>query len=134
MMSSALCSQNLTVRRSAHIMGSVAAGVVALGILAQDVIAYFCIAIPAIVPLFLWMRAGAFGIPVLPAISGLFFVYYGLPLLRSETKTYGPDELFWAAVTVGSFLIAASVACWPFLGRTPKRFHNSSQKFVFDIQ
>jgi hypothetical protein len=134
MRSSALFSQSLTARRRGHIIGSAAAGVAVLGVFAQDVIAYFCIAIPCIIPLFLWLRAGAFGMPVLPALFGLFFVYYALPLLRSEITIYGPDQLFWAAVTVGSFLIAASIACWPFLGRMPKRVHNSGQRFVSDTR
>ena len=114
MNSVSLFSQALDPHRRAYILGAVTACVMTVGVFAQDLIAYLCVAIPAIVPLFLWMRAGALGMPVLPAISGLFFVYYAVPLLRSDIALYGSEELIGAAAMVGSFLVAASVASGEF--------------------
>jgi hypothetical protein len=52
---------------------------------------------------------------VLPALSGLFFIYYAMPLLRGQIAIYGSDEVVGAAATVGVFLITATLACAPFL-------------------
>jgi hypothetical protein len=66
---------------------------------------------------FLWVSSGAFGIPVLPVISALSYIYYALPLLSGNTlAVYRPEDLVWAALSVGLFLTAASLAAWPFLG------------------
>jgi hypothetical protein len=125
MTSSSLFFQTLDARRSAYILGAVAAGAMVAGVFAHDMAAYFCVAVPAFVPLFLWLRAGALGIPVLPAISALFFIYYALPLLRSEINVYGSEELVRAAVMVGSFLVAAALAAWPFLGQSRRHARTS---------
>ncbi len=134
MTSSAVFSHSIGPRRSAYILGAVAAGMMITGIFAQDPIAYLCVAVPAMVPLYLWMRAGALGMPVLPVISGLFFVYYAIPLLRSQTLAYGSEQLIAAGATVGSFLLAASIASWPFLGRGRRQSRSYGRNFVSDTQ
>jgi hypothetical protein len=84
---------------------------------AQDAIAYLCVTIPVFLPVFLWMSSGAYGIPVLPVISALFYLFYAMPLLFGNTLAmYRQDDLVWAAMSVGLFLIAASLGTWPFLG------------------
>jgi hypothetical protein len=129
-----LFSQVLDPHRRAYILGVMTACVMVVGVFAQDLIAYLCVAIPALVPLFLWMRAGALGMPVLPAISGLFFVYYAVPLLRSDIALYGSEELIGAAAMVGSFLVAASVASLPFLQRARQQASMASRNVVSDNQ
>src|ERR1700736_3677982 len=102
---SALLIQKLDASRRAYIIGVTTACVLALGVFAENLYAYLAVAIPTIVPLFLWLRAGAYGIPVLPAASTLFLGYYAVPLLRSNIQIYESEQLLWGTPTVGSFLI-----------------------------
>ncbi len=85
-------------------------------------------------PLLVWLRAGAQAIPILPVISGLFFVYYAIPLLRSQAAAYNPDELVQAATAVAAFLVAANIASLPFQGRTHGRPAAFKQSQVADQQ
>src|SRR5450755_4413335 len=100
-MTSVLFSEFADARRRNFLLGAVEVGVIVAGLFAQDLISYLCVAIPALVPLVLWMRAGAPGIPVLPMISILYFIYYAGPLLRGEIAPYSPDEVLRAAAAVG---------------------------------
>jgi hypothetical protein len=131
---SRLLTQSLDASRIAYIVGAAAACVLVLGIFAEDPIAYLMVAIPTLLPLFLWLRAGAYGVPVLPAASALFFGYYAVPLLRSNILVYEPDQLLWGAATVGSFLIAASLAFWLFLSPYRRRSDHVSRNFASDAQ
>jgi hypothetical protein len=88
--------------------------VIVLGLFAQDTFAYFMIAIPVVVPLLLWLR-GRTGVPVLSVVSAPFFVYYAMPLLRSDMARFSSEELAGAAAACGAFLLAASAASWPFV-------------------
>jgi hypothetical protein len=97
-------------------LGAVAACLTIVGVFAQDVVAYLVIAVPVMVPLLIWLRSGARGMPVLPVLSTLYFIYYAIPLLRPGIVAYGSEELVWAAAAVGLFLLAAGAASWPFLG------------------
>jgi hypothetical protein len=104
-------------RQIANLLRLIALCLLAASPFAVDPIAYMCITIPVLVAPFLWVNSGAFGIPVLPVISTLSYVYYALPLLSGNTLTvYRPEDLVWAALSVGLFLTAASLAAWPFLG------------------
>ena len=104
-------------RQIANLLCLIALCLLAASPFAVDPIAYMCITIPVLVAPFLWVSSGAFGIPVLPVISALSYVYYALPLLSGNTlAVYRPEDLVWAALSVGLFLTAASLAAWPFLG------------------
>jgi hypothetical protein len=116
-MTSVLFSEFADARRRNYLLGAVEIGVIVAGLFSQDLIAYLCVAIPALVPLVLWMRSGAPGIPVLPIISSLYFIYYAAPLLRGEIAPYAPDEVLRASAAVGGFLLAAALASWLFLTR-----------------
>jgi hypothetical protein len=105
------------LRQAATLLRLIALGLLAASPFAADPIAYMCITIPVLVAPFLWVSSGAFGIPVLPVISALSYLYYALPLLSGNTlAVYRPEDLVWAALSVGLFLTAASLAAWPFLG------------------
>jgi hypothetical protein len=105
------------LRQAGNLLRLIALGLLAATPFAVDPIAYMCITIPVLVAPFLWVSSGAFGIPVLPVISALSYVYYAMPLLSGNTlAVYRPDDLVWAALSVGLFLTAASLAAWPFLG------------------
>ena len=96
---------------------AMAALLLSLSFFAQDSIAYLCVTVPVLVPMFLWVNYGAFGIPVLPVIAALYYLYYAMPLLIGNTlQIYQQSELVWAGLSVGLFLTAASLAAWPFLG------------------
>jgi hypothetical protein len=96
---------------------AVATALLLLSLFAQDSIAYLCVTVPVLVPTFLWVNYGAFGIPVLPVVAALYYLYYALPLLVGNTlEIYKTSELVWAALSVGLFLTAAALAALPFLG------------------
>lgn len=119
-------------RQKLQLLGVGAAGVVIAGAFAQDPAAYLCIAIPAMLPLFLWLRAEARGMPVLPIICSLLFVYYAVPILRHEINFADSDDIFAAAVTVAAFLGASSLACWPFYLHMPRRSPDYGRIFASD--
>ena len=92
-----------------------------LSVFARDPIAYLCVTVPVLIPIFLWVNYGAFGIPVLPVVAVLYYLYYAMPLLIGDTlRVYKTSELVWATLSVGLFLSTASLAAWPFLG-APRR-------------
>jgi hypothetical protein len=130
MTSSSMLTKGVDPRRRAYILVTVAACAVAASVLAQDMTAYFCVTIPALAPLFVWLWTGAPGIPVLPAISGVYLIYYAFPLFRADIEAYGPQALVTAGATVGSFLVAASVGSLPFLLRAQRRARVSAQSFA----
>src|SRR5580704_8108495 len=105
------------LRQAAGLLRLIALCLLAASPFAVDPIAYMCITIPVLVAPFLWVSSGAFGIPVLPVISALSYLYYAVPLLSGNTlAVYRTEDLVWAALSVGLFLAAASLAAWPFLG------------------
>ena len=105
------------LRQAGNLLRLITLCLLAASPFAIDPIAYMCITIPVLVAPFLWVSSGAFGIPVLPVISALSYLYYALPLLSGNTlDVYRPEDLVWAALSVGLFLTAASLAAWPFLG------------------
>jgi hypothetical protein len=105
------------LRQAANLLRLIALCLLAASPFAVDPVAYMCITIPVLVAPFLWVSSGAFGIPVLPVISALSYLYYAAPLLSGNTLAeYRPEDLVWAALSVGLFLTAASLAAWPFLG------------------
>jgi hypothetical protein len=105
------------LRQAANLLRLIALCLLAASPFAVDPVAYMCITIPVLVAPFLWVSSGAFGIPVLPVIAALSYLYYALPLLSGNTlAVYRPEDLVWAALSVGLFLTAASLAAWPFLG------------------
>jgi hypothetical protein len=105
----------LYTRGNAYSLIVVCSCVLIAGLFADNSFAYFCIALPVIVQIMIWFRVGAHGIPIIPLLFAVFFIYYGVPLLRAGTMVYSPSELVEAGIAVGSFLVAAGLASWPFL-------------------
>src|SRR5580704_13820362 len=73
------------LRQAANLLRLIALCLLAASPLAVDPIAYMCITIPVLMAPFLWVSSGAFGIPVLPVISALSYLYYAMPLLSGNT-------------------------------------------------
>jgi hypothetical protein len=77
--------------------------------------------------MFLWLNYGAYGIPVLPVVAALFYLYYSMPLLVGDTlRIYKTSDVVWATLSVGYFLLAASFAAWPFLAAARNRPRTAS--------
>jgi hypothetical protein len=78
----------------------------------ESFIGYALMATACVAPVVLWMLAGAPGLPAFPMMSCLYYFYYALPILRSESgiTVYSPAEILDASVTVTLFLGAATVA------------------------
>ena len=103
-------------RQLGYFVVAVAVVLLLVSVFAEDSIAYLCVTVPVLIPIFLWVRYGAYGIPVLPLIAALYFLYYAMPLLAGDTlRIYQASDLIWATLSVGYFLIAATLAAWPFL-------------------
>jgi hypothetical protein len=73
--------------------------------------AYLLLTFACATPCIIWISAGGVGIPIMPAISILVFIYYAVPILRKNTVVFefGPSEILLGAVTVTSFLLVATV-------------------------
>src|SRR5690348_7324991 len=72
-----------------------------LSVVTRDPIAYLCVTVPALMPVFLWVNCGAYGMPVLPVVAVLYYVYYALPLLIGDTlQIYKTADLVWATLSV----------------------------------
>ena len=102
---------------------------VSLGIFAVYPLDYLCVVIPAVLPLYLWVRAGTPGMPTLPIIAGLSIIYYAVPLLRGDLPTDDPAAIFQAAIAVAGFLLSAALFYQPFLlavARRPERGPSSA--------
>ncbi len=134
MIGSSLPASPVYLRQQRYLLAAAIAGSLAASVFAQDGFAYLCVTLPAILPLLLWLRAGALAMPILPIISGLFFVYYAIPLLRSQAAAYDSDELIQAGTAVAAFLVAASTASWPFQRRSHGRLSLFNQSHVADPQ
>ncbi len=86
----------------------------------ESFIGYVLMTTACVAPVMLWMLAGAPGLPVFPMMSCLYYFYYALPILRSESgiSVYSPAEILDASVTVTLFLVAATAA-WHFVIALP---------------
>ena len=124
--------RRLISHRRLRIFWLAGAVVVAAGAFAQDTLSYLCIALSVMAPVFLWLRTGSLGMPVLPIICGLLFTYYAVPIVRHEVLSYDADEIFEAAITVAAFIVAATLTCWPFHLRMPRRSPDYGRIFVSD--
>jgi hypothetical protein len=115
-------------RQLGYFLHAVAVCLLLAAFFAEDSIAYLCVTIPVLLPAYLWISSGAYGIPILPFVSGLYYLYYAMPLLTGNTLViYRASELVWAALSVGLFLTAACLAAWPFLGVAHNRNKRQSR-------
>lgn len=126
-------------RRATQAVGAVAAMLLLAGLWwassLREFLAYILVAFGALLPGFLWVRAGARGIPVLPAVAFLHILYFAIPIVRGNDFKfdYGPEDVSGAAATVASFLIAATVASQLVLMR-PNAKSSEAPVFATDRQ
>lgn len=93
----------------------VAIGLIVAAALAYDPLPYLCVVIPALLPLYFWLTADAPGLPTLPLIGALSIIYYAVPVFRGQLSDQDPRELLYATVTVGGFLVSATIVYALFL-------------------
>jgi hypothetical protein len=99
----------------------VAIGLIVATAFAHNPLPYLCVVIPALLPLYLWLTAGAPGLPTLPLIGALSIIYYAVPVFRDQLPDLDPGEILYAAMTVGSFLICATLVYALFLRLARRR-------------
>jgi hypothetical protein len=91
----------------------IVAATVALMVLAFFIdypFAYLMVALASILPGILWLRTGALGIPILPILSVVYFLYYAVPIARNNIPDYADDgDVMRAAATIALFLFVASL-------------------------
>lgn len=94
-----------------------------------NLIAYLIVLASSVLPTFLWLRAGAVGIPIMPSMAFMHYIYYALPIARNYPVLiqYAPDEVLRASITVSLFLIAATMAWWISLLKNKKKVSFDSQ-------
>jgi len=85
--------------------------------------AYMLIVATTILPAALWLRAGAPGIPILPAVAGLDYLYYAVPILRENVGQagYTAGATLRAAATLALFFVTATAIWRLVLGSIPRR-------------
>lgn len=76
------------------------------------------IALAAFVPVYVWARRLVLGLPILPIVAVLYFVFYGLPFFTGHpfTKDYSFDDKLTAAATVAAVLLITA-GLWFWLAR-----------------
>src|ERR1035437_3775744 len=87
----------------------------------DEMLAYMLITIICGVPCVLWISAGTPGIPLLPPICAMFYLYYALPIVRNNVHShlsgFDPSEILSAAISIVLFIVAATVPWWLLLAR-----------------
>ena len=103
---------------------AIAAALIAGALIARSWADFACgamVGVAAIVPLVLWARRRVVGLPILPFVSLIYFIFYGLPFITGHpfTEQYDGGEKFIAALTVTVFLLFATFV-WYKMGRVTR--------------
>jgi hypothetical protein len=120
MNSSSSLSLSLTAKRSnLPLTVALLTGVsVILGLYFTDsseaMLAYVLVTFVCTVPIVMWVWNGALGIPIIPAMGGMYFVYYGIPIIRNRSSlaNFDPSEILRGGGTVALFLSCAVFMWW----------------------
>lgn len=75
---------------------------------------YIAVMLSAELPMVLWVRLRAPGVPILAAVAALFYVYYAVPIVRENFGTISstPEDVLRAAATAALFLLSATGVWW----------------------
>lgn len=71
--------------------------------------AYLAVTLCAFVPAYLWLQAGAPGMPVFPVVAAIYYIFYALPVLRESVGVHRPEEIGYLGTLVCAFLVAATL-------------------------
>jgi hypothetical protein len=138
---------NLPVTIAIVIGTSVVLGLLLTGT-AEEMIAYLVVAIACAVPCALWVWAGSNSIPIMPAVSIMYFIYYGIPILRGNVSGIGwavyrgnvggasfdGGEILGAAATVALFVVAATISWGVLLMGIARRPKSTHREIVSGVQ
>jgi hypothetical protein len=134
MKTSATLSLSLSARRTNLPVAAVI--VIALSVVtgmfftdtSDEMVAYILVTLICAAPIAIWVWGGALGVPVMPAVAGMYFIYYGLPIIRNRAglSDFGPSEILTGSATVVLFLVAATVAWWPIVTRARASSDNAA--------
>jgi len=91
------------------------------GLIAWNVTSYYLIVVPALLPTYFWIRAGAPGLPSLSILAALAIIYYAIPILRWSVPSDDPKVIVTAALTIASFLFSAALVYRLFLPAAERR-------------
>ena len=106
--------------RASRILGMSIAVLAISGIAFSDsveqLLAYVIVLAAASLPSVLWVRLGALGIPVFPALSLAYIPYFAFPMVSGSENIsiYSPWEVLRSGLTVAMFLVCATIA-WRFI-------------------
>src|SRR5262249_33116838 len=113
---------------------------VALGMLLTDTMdetaAYLLLSVACAAPIALWIQFGAAGIPVMPAVSTVCFIYYAVPILRKDANlmAFGSSEIMSAAITVALFVGTAALSWWLLVAGSARRSRSAASAPVSGSQ
>ena len=128
MIAPAAHNQSTTLNRATQTLAIVFGLLCVLGMFwgasLEQVIAYLLVLSAAVLPSLLWLRMGALGIPILPAVGLAYIPYFAWPLLSGgeNTQAYTLWEIARAGITVALFLVTATVA-WRLIAGTVRARH-----------
>lgn len=99
-----------SVRKYVESLVAVTVALLCLAVVSDNPLSYIIVLLASILPITIWLYLGAKGIPIFPAVSALYFVYYGLPILRKVEGHYSSEEIEQGAVTIACFLLLGWLA------------------------
>jgi hypothetical protein len=109
--------------RASRILGAAIVILAVLGVTLaaslEQLFAYLIVLLAAVLPSVLWVRAGALGIPVFPAISLAYIPYFAFPMVSGSENisAYSPWEMLRSGLTVALFLFSATIV-WRLMAGT----------------
>ncbi len=124
---SAIQGPSMSSRNATGILSAMIGVLILLGLAlagsAEQMLAYLIVLFAAVLPSVLWIWMGSPGIPILPAVSSAFIVYFGFPILTAieSSLSYTPWEITRAALTVALFLLTATAAWRVVAGRARQK-------------
>lgn len=104
--------------RASRILGMTTVGLLVFGMVLakslEQLFAYLIVLSAAVFPSVLWVRMGALGIPVWPAVALAYIPYFAFPMVSvtENVLAYSSGEVLRSGVTVALFLFAATIAWW----------------------
>jgi hypothetical protein len=99
-------------------------------------IGYMLVLVTCALPVILWVRLGAPGVPVLPATAVFYYLYYGVPITRANfgQVAAAPEDVLRAAATAAVFVIATTLTWWLITYERLRRPRAAAPEFVSGAQ
>jgi hypothetical protein len=114
--------------RASRVLGTAIVALVVVGMYLansmEQLFAYLIVVCAAVIPSLLWVRMGALGIPVFPAVALSYIPYFAFPMVSvsDNVSTYSSSEVLRSGLTVALFLFSATGAWRAIVGLRRPRF------------